>query len=132
MFGEWEEHEGTLPTLGWLSFTHVTIVPATFTHQQEFRGTISALLGCQFYISMLLPCFPKQQIQLVSFKQTYLSEPTNLAGLRIQPPALTTLPTAAEDAEAVTWGFTRNQARIQDERRSNSSASICNCKEQRV
>lgn len=108
------------------------IVAATSTHQQEFRGTISALLGCQFYISTLLPCFPEQQIQLVSFKQTRPSEPTNPAGPAVQPPPFAMLPTTAEDAEVVTWGFTRNQARMQDEQRSNSNASICNHKEQKV
>lgn len=111
---------------------YVTIVPATLGHEQEFRGTISATLGCQFYISVSFPCFPEQQIQLVSFEQTCPSEPTNPAGPARQPPPLATLPTAAEDAEAAIGGFTRNQARIQDEWRSNSSASTCNHQEQKV
>lgn len=108
-------------------------MPATLTHQQGFRGTVSALLGYQFYLSMLLPCFPEQQIQLVPFKETYPLETTNPAGLARQPPPPATLPTTAEDAGPVrTGGFTRNQARTQDERRSTSSASICNRKEQKV
>lgn len=69
---------------------------------------------------------------LASFKPTCPSEPTNPASSTMQPPLLAMLPSMAEDAEAVTWGFTRNQARSQDEQRSNPSTSICNHKDQKV
>lgn len=111
VFWELEEHEGSPPWAGYLS--HKCHHCACYLYPSKgVQKDVSALLGCQFYTSMLC-CF-------------FVSPWAH------QPGWPRNAPTTTRTAEAVMWGFKRNKARIQDERRSNSSASICNCKEQKV
>lgn len=90
---------------------------------------MSVLHQCWFFVSLSSRCSWHHLNQPVpQSPPAWLSLPCNHHCLQCCPAWQRMLRLFPQDA----WGFTRNQARIQDEQRPNSSTSICNHKDQKV